>query len=110
MRISDWSSDVCSSDLSLRGPGTEDAAAVAGDVDARSRGLAPGVGDRMEAALRGVPAMLGTDQAGELRVRHHPLVQRQEVGLDPFLAAGARTEAHRRHRTVRPALAIGSAW
>src|SRR3546814_16296736 len=42
MRISDWSSDVCSSDLRLSGLSVRDAATPEGDIEIVEVGLRPG--------------------------------------------------------------------
>src|SRR3546814_9242912 len=47
MRISDWSSDVCSSDLRLQGIGVH----VAGAIGRRQRGSGDGAGDAGHAEL-----------------------------------------------------------
>src|SRR3546814_1355323 len=64
MRISDWSSDVCSSDLRKLGDEVEvvaEAAEIGGEHQPRSRGGEPGVG-----ALEGIALILGQveDEAG----------------------------------------------
>src|SRR3546814_3975971 len=64
MRISDWSSDVCSSDLLLDGEAAEDGGFLRKIADAESRApVHRHVGDVV--AIQGDPAVVGRNEAGD---------------------------------------------
>src|SRR3546814_6060319 len=82
MRISDWSSDVCSSDLSDV-PASSDLAHVANAVLVHAvLAGAPGAGDHVSLSLGLEP---GDGQGGDLltRVLTHALFNADHHGLDP---------------------------
>src|SRR3546814_7578779 len=107
MRISDWSSDVCSSDLAAHAVGVAVDAAPGHDVARHARGLA---GRRPDHeclaplhAADGERAAEPAAFAGQLvRVRvGHELHPREAVGLEEALAAGKAGEGGADRKSTR---------
>src|SRR3546814_19572351 len=110
MRISDWSSDVCSSDLLILGPEPAEPLGAVGCRPAHWRHVHRQAKDAMsgrDKSVRRVPRYAGIVEQGELQVHAHHETCGLKVGALPAAASREKQGMALRQRTAQPGAQAG---